>query len=74
MTWWNIIKSRGISSGGGKKPPPRKPSKKKGGRTIQGGTYEAAMNNLSLEYSKGKMTVNQYVREKKKIQKKFGKD
>ena len=70
MTWWNIIKAKRIS-GGGRKTPSRQPSKRRGGRTIEGGSTQDKMNRLTAEYSKGKMSLEQYIKRRDKI---LGKD
>ena len=70
MTWWNIIKAKRIS-GAGRKTPPKKPSKKRGGRTIEGGSTQDRMNRLTAEYSKGKMSIEQYIKRRDEI---LGKD
>ena len=66
--WEKVLKEpKGISGG----PPKKKNVKPKGGTTIPSNSYQAAIDKLLKDYADGKITMEQYLKEKAKLETQF---
>ena len=63
MSWKNILKAKGIG------PRPRKEKARKPirGSTIQGGSYQAAIDKLTKEFASGRINFAEYIERKEQI-------
>tara|TARA_Y100001972_G_C7552837_1_gene277902 strand:+ start:44 stop:256 length:213 start_codon:yes stop_codon:yes gene_type:complete len=65
MSWWNIIKARGIGGG----PPKDRKRKPRYGTTTPKGSYYDRLNKLVNRMLSGKISEAEYKKEKEKLEK-----